>query len=318
MDITPLRAIWALGSYEPQIPPESGLRHWLSQDNYYVDSISSAKMFQLACRDRAEFRSAMAFEAIKFSLNCQQTLFGIRSINEFPRISAWHLIQAYYAAFFASHSTLRLFGRAFSQLETGHVDHISFRAASEAAIFQKLEKGHFDVQFDENQATVRFAHGGESHKGLWKCYVNLLKYVSTKVLQVRGNSRTLHEISTQFSGLETLLRSGGGRDSGNWLSIIRNEVNYRGPDAVWFPFSKNKTQSEDLFRKSSAWRLGQLTPMDCLIAKTEYEKFFMTCVLVCQFNIHLMDDYCDIVDKKHPSIKNFIKYRNLTRENFLC
>lgn len=318
MDIVPLRAIWTHGSYEPSIPPDSGLKHWLSKENYYVDSISSAKLFQLACRDRSEYRSAMAFEAIKFSLNCQQTLFGIRSIVEFPRISAWHLIQAYYAAFFAAHSTLRLFGRSFSQLESGHVDQISLRAATEAGISQKMEKGHFDVQFDYNQATVKFAHGGESHKGLWKCYVNLLSYVSTEILRVRGNSRTLQDISNQFTDLENLLRSGGGRDSGNWLSIIRNEVNYRGPDAVWFPFSKNKIQSEDLFRKTSVWQMGKLTSIDCQIAKTEYEKFFMTCVLISQLNIHLLDDYCEIVSKKHPAIKNFIKYRNLTRRNFLC
>ena len=290
MDIIPLRAIWTLGSYEPNRAPQSGLKHWLSNENYYVDSISSSKLFQLACRDRSEFKSAMAFEALKFSLNCQQTMFGIRSINEFPKISAWHLIQAYYAAFFAAHSTLRLFGRSFTQLETGHVDQISFRAASEVGISQKLNDGQFDVKFDENQSTAKFSNGGKSHKGLWKCYVNLLNDVSTEVLQVRGNSKSIQDLSTQFSDLETLLRSGAGHDSGNWLSIIRNEVNYRGPDAVWFPFSKNKIQSDDLFRKSSTWQIGQLSPVDCQIAKTEYEKFFMTCILVCQLNIFLIDD----------------------------
>ncbi len=62
----------------------------------------------------------MAHDAVRFSLNSLQTVHSIRASIQFQKMSAWHLIQAYYASFFAAHSTLRLFGRPFTQLDTSN------------------------------------------------------------------------------------------------------------------------------------------------------------------------------------------------------
>jgi len=53
---------------------------------------------------------------------------GITAVGNLPKSTAWILIRAYYAAFFAAHSILRMFGNLCIQLEspeTFALDHVA-------------------------------------------------------------------------------------------------------------------------------------------------------------------------------------------------
>lgn len=317
MDVVPLRGIWAPASHHDGSSYCDGFKNWLSKDDFYIDSVDSNKKFILAIRNPQMWKTAMASDCIRIGINALQSLHSIRSSACFPKIGAWHLIQAYYAAFFAAHSTLRLFGRPFSYFEQGHSKQISDRANSESVCHNAaLCKGNYAGVYDSNNHSIEFTYKSDSHKDLWATYVHFLRKISLQVLEERGLQKDLTEASQELDNIAEMLCRNKRYPNGNWLSIVRNEVNYKSPPSVWFPFAKNKTASDTLFDSLREWRSNKYNSLNCMNKKTEYEQYFATCLLVVHLTSNLLDDYVSISTNGCRSATLYGRFSNLSKSTF--
>lgn len=259
----------------------------------------------------------MAADCVRYGINALQSLHAIRSSTCFPKLGAWQIIQAYYAAFFAAHSILRLFGQPFSNLELGHSRQICDRAKIEMGYDNvRLQKGNYLGKYDSNFHTVQFSYKRDSHKDLWATYVNFLDEISMEVLTVSGLRQDIADISNELTAIAELLRKSGAVPQGNWLSLVRNEVNYKAPADSWFPFSKNPTTSRSFFDSLNTMRNGSFHAVDCVGQKTELERFLATCLLVVQLTNKLLEDYVLVSADKCRFATLFQKFTNQAKGTF--
>lgn len=313
-----LRSSWANASLYQGRNTCAGLKPWLSADDFFIDRIPDDKNFVLSPRDMNLWKSAMTYDAVRFGINSLQTVHSIRTSAQFPKLGAWHLIQAYYASFYAAHSVLRLFGRPFTQLEAGHVDHIRRRGKTEGiSVPASLSSGSYIGRYDPNLNIVEFSWRKESHRDLWSAFTSFLDDLSAQTLRARGMPRDLAELSGELQAIADLLRKQSKSPSGNWLSTIRNEINYRSPDEVWFPFTKNTPDSSEMFERVKAWRNNKLTALDCAGMPSKHEKFFSICLILVQLCKALMLDYSAVAPKAcaaAPLLRRFIGLSEQTYE----
>lgn len=316
MNITYLRTLWFDFSFEDSKQNDVGFKGWLSNENYYINATSEKKSFSLFVREASEFKRAISCDGFRFGVNALQSVHGIRGNPTFPKLSAWHLIQAYYAAFFAAHSTLRIFGRPFINLEAGHAKFIKTKAIRESVEPFAISSGNHYTQYDPNSRELTFFHQDDSHKDLWKQYVTLLDHLSTDIFTARGTSDELANVSSFLSEVAALLRRNSCGSAGNWLSTFRNEINYRSHEEVWFPFSRNTVDAADIFHAVRQWKDGRLLTSDCHRQKSEIALYFSTCLLIVQIGTQLLDDYCVLL-KNNPSYAVlFQKFANLSKDSF--
>jgi hypothetical protein len=317
MDVSPLRSLWAPASHHDRTVPCHGFKEWLSSGDFYLDSFRESDEFELSIRDRNRWKSAMASDSVRYGINALQSVHSIRASDQFPKLGAWPIIQAYYAAFFAAHSILRLFGRPFSYLEFGHARDICSRAKIELNYTKpKLSSGSYSSEFDQNRQKVTFSHKKSSHEHLWASFVDLLSEISNSVLLVRGLEKVSAGVSIEISDIVDLLKQNGRYRNGNWLSIVRNEVNYKASEYSWFPFSKNTVSSRELFGSLSILRNGRFAVDDCRGRKTEEERVVATCLLIVKFSNELLDDYVTVAPDNCRYAVLFSKFSNQAKGSF--
>ena len=293
-----------------------GFKGWLSSENFYLNTPIEPKNFSVFVRDPEEFKQATAQESFRMGLNSLQSMYEIRKNPAFPKLSSWHVIQAYYAAFFAAHSTLRIFGEFFTNFENGHSKIIAEHALREHSVTCAINSGNFHAVFDPSSNVLSFNFEKESHRDLWKVYCRLLDRLSIEVLLVRGTKEVLTDISTSLSDLRDLLHRGKGKDSGNWLSIFRNEVNYKSTSEAWYPFTGNQTETEKVFSFAKKWRDGTVCVADCLAKSSDMEVFFLTSILVVQVSNQLLSDYASVAGTKNKYANLYQKFEDLARTTF--
>lgn len=316
MKIEVLRKYWVDQSLESRASDFADFKKWLAKENYYVNAGPTEQSFSLYVRDSSEFKKAMSFDSFRMGMNALQSVHGIRKNPAFTKLTAWHLIQAYYAAFYAAHSTLRIFGRPFLYLEAGHSAQISNRIKTELGIQCRILSGNYLAAYDSKNNNLTFYHKRDSHKDLWSQYAKLLSSLSTDVFGARAAQQDLVDISGFFDGVNRFLNRGAGNGTGNWLSIFRNEVSYRSYDEAWYPFSNNKVVASKMFDSLSNWKVGGLNIADCESKKTEIEIFIYTCMIVVQLGTELLKDYCVVADSKNTRVIQFQKFYELSKSTF--
>ena len=102
-------------------------------------------------------------------------------------------------------------------------------------------------------------------------------------------------IFTKLQELCRILRHQG-HNNGNWLSSIRNQVNYRHELNVWFPYKKkNQYSAEDIHRKCLMW-LNDPLDIDLMFVPGEPLKLFIhACnfiVALCRVLVKDMSERC--------------------------
>lgn len=317
MKVEYLRPFWTSVLLHEHDRLSNGFKNWLAQADYDVDRVDSSQDFVVSVKDKHFFASALASDVASYGIHALQSIHSIQTSATFPKINAWHLIKAYYAAYFAAHTILRLTGRPFTNLESGHVKEVLRLAqVSGAPVSPKVHSmmsGNYELSYDSNQRTIVAAYKADSHKDLWATFHKLISKMSIDVLRAKGPSRDLQDISGALSKLVDILDNNGGlRGAGNWLSVVRNEVNYRTLDDIWFPFKKNSTQSAALFIRGRLWRTSAIKIAELSEKLPPYERFFLTCLYIVQLMNLLVSDY-GAVSKECRSFKLYSHY--VSREN---
>lgn len=232
------------------------VKGWVANQNYLVEAGMTPTSFTLATHDYDGLRAALANDCNRMSMAAIESICGVQADTLFPKSSAWATIRSYYAAFFAAHALLRVFGYSYSQLEPEHTRKI-FEMAKMLNVqgeHNKIESGFYSIQIDKSFTRLVFEKKKDSHKDMWRGFLELIDKLTSDI----GSTAAISIHKIQAHDLLMAARRGVTKDSsrfmGNWLSELRNQVNYQHLHGAWFPYEGGVTSRHIIDTATSCWR----------------------------------------------------------------
>lgn len=237
--------------------------------------------FEFYSSDIDKLHDAMSFDLNRMAIASFESIYALQFPgNEYPKSSAWTIIKSYYAAFFAAHTILRVFGYAAIQIENSQKNKLngSFQYSSQQPLpGQDILGGlHLFNLADSpiNHFGIQILSKG-THEDTWGAFFNLLTELDKKLLTNVSLPNTVKiEASRQISELKSVLSTDG--FDGNWLSSVRNQVNYKHSFGTWFPHKKSNIYRDELISFSKEWHkfqnlsLTNKPPMSKFIQATSF------------------------------------------------
>lgn len=260
------------------------VKGWVANQNYLVAAGMTPASFTLTTHDSDGLRAALANDCNRMSMAAIESICGVQADAMFPKSSAWATIRSYYAAFFAAHALLRVFGYSYSQLESEHTKKIfeMAKALNMHGENKSIESGFYSIQIDKSFSTLIFEKKNESHKDMWRGFLALID----KLIADIGSTAAIstHKIQAQdlLMGARRGVTKNGSRFMGNWLSELRNQVNYQHLHGAWFPYEAGVTNRRIIDSATSCWK----NPSDTFNTeskKKEMELFFESTSLLLSF-----------------------------------
>ncbi|MFN5397619.1 MAG: hypothetical protein ACK5RE_09325 [Pseudanabaena sp.] len=303
-----IQPFWINGLNEITGRQSSGFLNWIVDANYqiYTDVSSESFILEISNTNGNPLINAFAFDCNRMASASFESMWLISKSELFPKSTGWLVIQSYYSAFFAAHSILRMFGISCSQLDPTAIKEVSKIADlfSQRPAGVNIKTGYYKCSYDHIRHKLNCEHlkasGGGSHENFWKTFYREFKNISTQIL----SSSLLpiadaQKVSGQIEAM-CLNLCRNGMNGGNWLSHIRNKVNYQHEFNCWFPYQgvSNRYISE-LYETSQTWLTD---PMQInLTATHEILLFHRTCnfiVSLCRTLVEYMSDRCSQGRKK--------------------
>ncbi|MBY0241615.1 MAG: hypothetical protein K2X55_20115, partial [Burkholderiaceae bacterium] len=252
------------------------LKGWLANQNYFIDTDIQKNQFSIRPSNSNEVAQALAHDLNRMSCAAFESAAGVGPDSVVPRSLAWGAIRSYYSAFFAAHAFMRLFGSGCVQLDADHVNKIF----SSATLFQKtgtltgLDAGFFHVEISPNFDSLKFVRLRDSHKDTWGTLIDVIEKINDSIPSATALSKHKVDASMLLADIKSGL-SRSGSSKGNWLSTMRNSMNYQHSHGVWFPFSSRDARVELLDSASRSWlntRRSQkpsATPICCKVLQCQ-------------------------------------------------
>lgn len=242
--ITDLHKVTSIGA---------GYGEWIASERYDVSTNLVAPRGLLDFWDKEDILSATSFDILRYLTTSVETLNSLSKSELIDKSIAWATIQVYYAGFFAAHGILRILGKPVIYLEKGQIHILQKRAIECRHTFDtKFSKGLYSFEFNINSHSASFQNqGGGSHEDFWSCFTNAIKELIPSISTSLGSDTSKLELIDLFTKLEKLI------SKPNWISRVRNNVNYRHEYEIWYPFPNYKGNGykgvrEDLLCKDLA------------------------------------------------------------------
>lgn len=280
-----------------------GVRQWVARGEYQFYAQPTAAGFVVNYTEDALICDAFAAEVSRFALATGESTHTIAQSDRLPSSRAWQLIQWYYAAYYAAHALLRMFGESLTYLERGHAKTLENLSVAYGFSAGHITAGYFRVLVGAGKqvefARVNVAKG--SHDELWQLFARWIDAQAGSVL-----SRTLtpsleaQQTSASLGELAKTLRSPP-YSNGTWLAHIRNEVTYRHTRNVWYPWKPahglpSLVESAGLQLDDAEKELLRVRS-----AATELKRFYFTCRTI----IALCRATCNEMLRRCPAGRSF-------------
>ena len=284
--------------FQPGSTSAADIKAWIASQNYFVDTDVANTTFALRPSSSVELRQALANDFNRLTLAAFESAAGVAPDPFVPRSLAWGSIRAYYSAFFAAHGLMRLFGTACVQLEDEHVDQI-FAAAQtfgKAGTLSALDAGFFAAEISPSFHSITFRRLRDSHRDTWSTLLAVLTAVESSI----ANASALSAQKLEAAALVSDARSGlthASSAKGNWLSTVRNSINYRHAHGVWFPYART-AQPSMLEAASRAWR-GR--PRSGPLPRDDLDCFFQVATGLVALLRELTEAACALHDPLSPT-----------------
>jgi hypothetical protein len=234
-----LRLGWLNGLSTLEGSPAHGMRDWLVSGTYAFQIAPTPRSFEFFAPNIHEPVQAYAYDANRMSCGAFESIMSIAPVAHMRRSLAWLALKAYYAAFYSAHAFLRLRGTSLTQLDAREVTRIaSVAQAYGYRSARAISAGFHRINLDSNAKLIKASHigvsGGGSHEILWAEYSAALREL---MVEVRNSGLLSSDKAAVTSKLNQVLKllSQSNSANGNWLSKIRNEINYRHSLGVWYP-----------------------------------------------------------------------------------
>lgn len=302
------------------------LRAWLLESNNFIIEPKYSNVFKLSLYEPLDFLGTIAFDINRLSIASIETLSNINYETVTPKFLAWKLINYYYSAFFSAHSILKLLGFGLVQIDERIAMSLKRRALSYGYEEAIIHKGTycFDVLSQLGQVIFyKVDKYSDSHQGLWHRFADLLDVLVANSIKtgfynancIQKNSMSSTYPDSVFANLpqddavslsqklEELKKIINKRGNNNWLSSVRNILNYNHEYGVWFPYNGYLNNYDRINRSS---KLCFHTPMeDCfrLSCDDDLNTFVICCQFINAINFEILND----LTLRHPDNKSFLK-----------
>lgn len=256
-----IRPFWLSGLNNISGNVTKPLASWFCDEEFQVYDHIQPDSFSLYITTEQALLSAFAFDCNRMAIAAFETISGITQNNSFPKSTAWLIIRSYYAAFFAAHAILRMLGISCSQINTSETSSI-YKIADlyGNANEHKISQGYYKCSYDNGKKKLfckkLSTSAGGVHESFWAEFYQSIKRLSNDILKYVSQTK-VQQVSVKLADLCDNM-SYGQCNNGNWLSYIRNEVNYRHLHGTWYPYRNYKNHYEQLHNDCKAWDLDPM------------------------------------------------------------
>ena len=297
---------------------EKGLSGWLSDSEFQVYSKIQAELFVTNCVIPDSLVCAFAADVNRCAMAAFETTLQIQPTQNFPKSLGWLAIKSYYAAFFAAHSLLRMLGTAFVQIDkhtAGTITRIAdlYGMSNGVSIGAGYYKCFYDAQTNDLKFEKVSTAGGGVHEVFWSVVHSRVRKLSTDVLGSKvGLAKDNQLVAAKLIELaDNLTYSSFSR--GNWLSHVRNIVNYNHRLAMWYPYSGQPTYAKTLFKSRWTWLQD---PMN-LNLSSHGDQDLLRFQQTCNFVIGMCRETALDMSERCPSGKSFLLFGSVAFLNLM-
>jgi hypothetical protein len=294
-----------LNIFKGAYPTFVDVKGWIGNQDYFIDDEIRADAFKMRVANPSYIASAFGNDCNRMAMAAIETISGVTRDQNLRESGAWPTIRSYYSAFFSAHAILRIFGVSCSQLESDHVNKI-FESATLfgcANGIKKLERGFYAIKVDRKFEFVEFKKYKDSHRDTWEAFLQLINIL----IEQSGRANALAEHRLETVDILRKIKSGICSDSctekGNWLSKIRNSVNYQHSYGVWFPHDKRSSGSKHIDKISSEW-IKSISANSIVDSGTEMEIFYSLCSAINSLLRELLISCSGKFAPASPAFKN--------------
>lgn len=305
-----------------------GLRAWLSEsENYIPIKLPLSGCFEIDFYDISEALSALAHDIVRLTCASFETVDAISEIPNQRKFLAWQLVEYYYSAFYSAHSTLKICGFGLLQLNSQIIRQIKRRAETLGVELSQISQGVYCVNICPSESKMVFylvAKYDDSHRGLWRRYYDFLNVllgfsVSTGALDsncirprkisdaysqsvyAQLSQQDAEIVASHIDGVKNILNK---NSDCNWLSWVRNSINYNHAFGIWYPYKTFKAEYEKLIPMRNLYRQNSLNESFASIEnESELVQYVKCCQQINAFNMDLIKD----LSVRHPENKSFLK-----------
>jgi hypothetical protein len=233
---------------------------WICDEEFQVYSPVGQDAFTLFVDHKGPLLNGYAAEITRISSAAFETIASIARIDPFKKSTAWLIIKTYYAAFFAAHSIMRMLGISCSPIGRAQLKSIDKIASAYGYPVQYSPRGGlYKMAFDTvgkqlNGSYIKSISSGP-HEAFWNLFHDRLKKLIEEILvEATLTTEEQQQASTKIEEILFNL-SFGGAPRANWLSMVRNAVNYGQETSTWYPYQNRRKYFDELFSYVSEWRL---------------------------------------------------------------
>ena len=299
-------------------PTKIDIKGWVANQGYFVEVNCKTKQYKLIASDSSYLMTALANDCNRMAMASIETICGVYPEIRLPRSGAWGLIRTYYAAFFAAHALLRMFGRSCSYLDSNHVNKINEIAGlfTTNKYFSPISPGFYGIEIDRAFNYVQIRPLKDSHKDTWREFISLLSIISDQCTN-SANIAALSSHKLEAFDLITKIKNGifSVRANSNAINLseLRNSVNYQQSHHLWFPYGGSSAAVEYIDNISN---VSNLTLDACGISggPGEVNNFFEVCKVIISLLLELIIACDNKVDGMNNIFSNgTLKLMNLVK-----
>lgn len=261
------RNLWCPGLSSLEGNPKAGVQEWLAGATYAP--IVSADHIILSGIDQQNFLNALAADINRVSSAASESLCNINSNETIPKSVAWPFVKLYYSSLFYAHCVLRVWGRSPTYLRTSDLIQLRQVVAAYGLVAPfKLQTGQFLIAADMPSSAISMAAdsgNGGTHEAIWRAFHSALADLASRIESGPYVTDDKDRVKNAIARLSILLTNSGSNSS--WLSFMRNNIQYRQSDGVWYPYPGRRLRTTEIETQVTALREGKLE-LDVMLSAT--------------------------------------------------
>ena len=316
-----------------------GLREWLGKSsNFIPNSVGREDAVELVLYDGFEALSAIAGDIIRLSSASLETAHNISIPPINRRFLAWKMVEKYYSAFYSAHCLLKICNMGLTQIDTRIISNIQARAGVSGITINNLSGGLYCVKYIQAQSKLflfKVKRYDDSHRGLWSRYADYISIlrgtsiettnIDTTCVRVRSQGEAaplsiykqlgLSDAQVVDDCLESIQKTLNQRGDNNWLSYIRNSINYSHSFGIWYPYKDYLDEYDSSILTEYLHVSNPLSKnFEIFAADVDIIKFAKCCNAINAMCLNLVEDLA----MRHPENKSFLINGPLSYAKLYC
>lgn len=250
------RPLWIRGLNDVGQKPTKPISAWICDEDFSISSpIATNGCTELIPFASNQLLTALANDCGRFAGSAFESFTGTFVHIAFKKSYAWLLIKNYYSAFYAAHALMRFYGRGVLYVQSEQAQAIDNVHQFTFSTPASLKSGQYSFEIVDGPLRLiiqPISASGGVHEQFWSSFKDFLSWLSAEILKQAGKTSDQQSITAKLDELRTILCLDG-CNGGNWLSRIRNDINYKTGWSVWHPYAGQPKILNKLTAESKNW-----------------------------------------------------------------